>query len=140
MFQIDAFATAETDVSAPGDVSSAAFAGFSITSITLTDAQGNLIAGVPYLSESGTAYLQDEVLVPEPGTWLLLFGGLFMLVINRGRRVQSAEFTKQRRQCSTLLGSLGSTWPLILEFIFSKNFPTNATDQWFQTNTAHDIF
>jgi hypothetical protein len=55
--------------------------------ITLTDAQGNPITGVPYISDSGTAYLRDEVLVPEPGTSLLLIGGLLtMLVFARRSR------------------------------------------------------
>jgi hypothetical protein len=43
----------------------------SISSIVLTDAQGNRITGVPYLSDSGTAYRQDEVLVPEPESGFL---------------------------------------------------------------------
>jgi hypothetical protein len=55
--------------------------------IVLTDSSGNPITGVPYISDSGTAYLRDEVLVPEPGTSLLLIGGLLtMLVFARRSR------------------------------------------------------
>ena len=81
---ISMFAGAETDF---GD-RTAAIAFLSIGPITLTDAQGNLITGVPYLSDSGTAYLRDEVLVPEPGTWLTSVGLLLLPIIRNGRQGQ----------------------------------------------------
>jgi hypothetical protein len=58
----------------------------------LTDAQGNLITGVPYISDSGTRTLQNQVLVPEAGTSLLLIGGtLSMLAFARRYGAQAAE-------------------------------------------------
>jgi hypothetical protein len=84
VLSLSAFATtsASDDVpNNPSDGSNFVRAFVSINSIVLTDAQGNLITGVPYISDSGTAYLRDEVLMPEPESGLLLIGGLLTMLV-----------------------------------------------------------
>jgi hypothetical protein len=64
----------------PQDGSDSGSVFVSISSIVLTDAQGNRITGVPYLPDSGTAYRQDDVLVPEPESGFLLIGDLLAVL------------------------------------------------------------
>ena len=64
----------------------------SITSVSLTDLEGNPIPNPPYWSESGTRYFGDQNYVPEPGTGSLAL--LSLGLVATGLRVLCRDLVK----------------------------------------------
>jgi hypothetical protein len=61
-----------------GLASAQAFANFTLTSLTVSDANGNALSGYTYTDNSGTAYPfvgGELVTTPEPATWMLILLG-----------------------------------------------------------------
>jgi hypothetical protein len=82
----------------PGTASSYFADTFILNALDVTDAQGNIVSGVTFSSESGTQYSTDGV-VPEPSSRILVLSGLLSLVALRRVRLREIRFRLAR--CGT---------------------------------------